>query len=72
MMVATPAVTPVTKPVAEPMVAMVVGVELHTPPVVASVNVVVAPTQMFVRPVGVAGPGLTVSVLVARQPVGKE
>ena len=67
---AVPAAMPVIKPIAESIVAMAVELLRHTPPVVASKNMETAPTQMCVIPVGVAGPGLTVSVFDAEQPVG--
>ena len=65
-MVAVPADTPVTMPVL-PTVATVVAVLLHTPPVVASLNPVVAPAQTIAVPVIVPadGKGLTVTTLIA-------
>ena len=69
-MFAMPADTPVTIPVTEPTVPILVGLLLQVPPVVASLKGVVAPAQTLVIPVGAGGPGLTVSVRVAVQPVG--
>ena len=65
-MVAVPAATPVTVPVL-PTVATVVAVLLQAPPVVASLNPVVAPAQTIAVPVIVPadGSGLTVTTLVA-------
>jgi hypothetical protein len=65
-MVALPPVTPVTVPVAFTE-AIEAAVLLHTPPVAASVSVVVAPEQTVDEPVIVpaAGIGLTVTAWVA-------
>ena len=63
---------PVTTPDTVPplTVAMPVLPLLHTPPVVASVNVVVAPWHtLAVPPIdGTAGNGLTVTIAVTEQP----
>ena len=59
---------PVSNPVAEPMVATDVLLLLHVPPVVASINVVVAPAQIVVAPVIAPGSGFTVIVVVVGQP----
>ena len=70
-MVVVPEAIPLTIPV-EPMVATEVFVEVHTPPLTASLNVVVVPGQSVVVPVIVPGfaDGVTVKVLTAIQPVG--
>ena len=68
-MVTTPDVTPVTVPEVEPIVATPVLLLLHTPPLVASVSVVVKPTQTLVVPPIAAGFGLTVKLVIAIQPV---
>lgn len=62
---------PVTMPVAEPTVAAV-NPPLHTPPVVASPNVTLAPAHRFVLPVIAAGDASTVIVLVTVQPEPRE
>ena len=69
MIVTAPEVTPFTVPVEEPMAAIAVLLLLHTPPEVASVNVVVKPTHTFVVPPIAAGFGLTVKLVTAIQPV---
>ncbi len=60
---------PVTVPVEEPMVATAVLLLLHTPPLVALVNVVVKPTHTLIVPPIAAGFGLTVKLVTAIQPV---
>src|ERR1043166_8504132 len=55
VMVTVPAATPVTTPDDEPTVAIAVLVLVHRPPVTASDNAVVRPTQTEVVPV--MGPG---------------
>jgi lipoate-protein ligase B len=70
-MIVVPAATPVTTP-EEAMVAFVVALLNHVPPVVASVKVVVLPAQtVFVPDIagGVARIGLTVNTWVAAHPV---
>lgn len=69
-MVSVPATWPVTTPVAEPIVASVVLLLLHVPPVEALNRAVVNPVHTFVIPVIAAGNGFTVSIAVAMQPVG--
>jgi len=65
-----PADTPVTTPPA--VIVATAGVALlHVPPPVASLNVVVDPSHTFNVPVIAAGIGLTVTVLVTKQPVPK-
>ena len=64
MIVVVPANTPVTIPVEEPIVATVGVLLLHVPPVVASLNVVVEPSQTVNVPVIPAGDGLTVTIVV--------
>ena len=69
-MVVTPTVVPpVTNPVAEPMVAIVLFVLLHVPPVDASLKVVVWPKHKPETPV-MAGTELTVTAAVIKHPVG--
>lgn len=46
-----PAATPVTIPLAEPMVAIAVFADVHSPPLVALLNVVVLPSQTVGDPV---------------------
>ncbi len=60
---------PVTVPVEEPIEATPVLLLLHTPPLVALVNVVIKPTHTFVVPPIAAGFGLTVKLVTAIQPV---
>lgn len=62
VMVTVPAATPVTIPLVEPTVAVSKSLLLQVPPPVASVSVLVDPTQTFIVPVIVAGSGLTVTV----------
>lgn len=69
-MIAVPADTPVTIPEINPTVAIPVAPELQVPPVIASLNVVVVPIQIFVEPLIITGDGLTVIVVVIIQPVG--
>ena len=61
-----PGAIPVTTPL-PPTVATPVTELLHPPPVTASVNGVIAPTQMVVAPMigKVTGKGLTVTITVA-------
>ena len=61
-MEAVPADTPVTTPDAEPTVATPVLPEVHVPPAVASLSVVVSPAQTTAVPVIADGSGLTVTV----------
>jgi hypothetical protein len=67
-MVAPPIVTPDTTPEVEPTDAMV-GALLPHSPVPASASVIVEPKQTLVGPLMAAGDGLTVNVLLAKQPV---
>ena len=68
-MVAIPAETPDTSPDEGSTVATEGAVLLHEPPGVASFNVVVLPAH--IAPVPVIGEsGLTVKVVVAKQPAG--
>ena len=62
---AAPCEIPLTTPSAL-TVAMLVAVELHTPPVTASVNAVVEPAQTILDPVMLPAEGvaLTVTTLV--------
>lgn len=68
VIVAVPAAIPFTIPVDEPMVAMVVLLLLHVPPLVASVSVVLPLTQALAVPDIAAGAVSTVSLKVAEQP----
>jgi len=52
----------------EPLIAMGVLLVLHAPPVVASLNIVVSPSHILAVPVGVAGNGFTVTIVVATHP----
>ena len=61
--VAVPAVTPVTMPEEEPTVALVLLL-LQVPPAVASVSVIVAPSQTEELPEIDGGVGFTVTVTV--------
>ena len=67
-----PADTPVTTPVPPTTVATVVEALVHVPPVVPSVNVIVAPAQNAVEAGIVDGVVLTVTTAVAVQPVPNE
>jgi len=62
---AVPPATPVTTPVAGLTVAVPVAEELHTPPGVPSVSVVVPPTQVSAVPDIAVTAGLTFTVAVA-------
>ena len=66
MIVAVPADTPDTTPVEALTVAMLVLEELYEPPLVAEVNVVVAPAHTVAVPVrgSTVGSAFTVTVLV--------
>jgi hypothetical protein len=63
-MVVVPASTPFTMPVEEPMLATEVLLLVHTPPLTASVNVIVADSQTLVAPLMLPafGAGLTVII----------
>jgi len=63
-----PAVTPVTTPVL-PTAATPELLLLHVPPDVVSVSAVVVPVQTVLLPVIALGDGLTVIVVVVKQPV---
>ena len=68
-MVTRPGATPVITPVEAPAVAMEVLVLPHTPPVVASVKVIVDPTHVEVGPAidPIAGVVLMVSSLTTKE-----
>lgn len=68
MIVAVPAETPVTTPVPEPTVAIPVAEELHVPPDVPSLSVVVEPAHIAALPVMDAGNAFTVTVVLAVHP----
>ena len=70
--VVVPAPVAVTTPAPVPMVAMPVAPPPHTPPVVASMRVVVRPAHKLKVPVMAAGDGVTVIDLVTVQPVPSE
>ena len=62
---------PVTVPVADPIMAIDGLPLIQVPVAVGSVSIVTAPAQMVDTPVMAEGGALTVTVLVAMQPVGK-
>jgi len=69
-----PAETPVRIPDNEPMVATAVVPLLHVPPGTAFISVMLLPAQIVIpgtpdEPMG-PGSGLTVTVVVTKQPVG--
>ena len=66
-MVTLPPDKPVTRPVDGLIEAVAGTLLLHTPPVAASLNVVVRPWQTLVAPVIAAGVGLTVNGVVIKQ-----
>jgi hypothetical protein len=70
IMVVVPADTPVTTPVSEPIAAAVLLLS-HQPPGTRSVSVVLAPAHTVAAPLMGAGAGLTVTILVVLQPVGR-
>ena len=63
---------PLTNPVDEPIVAIVVLPLLHMPPVVASLKVIVLPTQTPGAPKIAGGAAVTVNVMVAVHPEGSK
>ena len=63
--------TPVTKPEIESILAMPLFAELHLPPADVLVTVIVDLKQTKVGPPMLAGNGLTVTVVVMKQPAGK-
>ena len=68
-MIDVPPLKPVTSPVPEFTVAIEVLVLLQTPPGVAELSDVVFPAHIIPVPVITAGVVLTVTILVALQPV---
>ena len=66
VMLEVPPAIPVTTPVLEPIVATPPELLVQVPPPVASVNVVVSPTQTFVVPVIATGSGFTVTTIVEK------
>ena len=66
----TPGDTPNKTPVVEPMVAAA-PLQIHVPPVVASVRVIVLPVQTPDGPLIATGRSFTVTVVVVIQPVGR-
>ena len=71
MITAVPTPIPVNTPMPE-TVAIAVEELLHEPPVVASLNVIVDPTQVVDGPPIAAGDGVTVTVAVWLHPVPSE
>lgn len=71
MIGSTPDPIPVTKPEVALIVKKPYPEELHVPPGVASLIVIVDETHTEVGPEIIAGNGFTVNVLNAKQPVGK-
>lgn len=69
-MVEVPNAAPVTTPVVEPMVTLVLLL-LQVPPGVLLESVIESPIQTLDGPVIPDGPGLTVTVTIRKQPVGK-
>jgi hypothetical protein len=69
--VVDPMPTPVTNPVIESILAMPLFAELHLPPADVLVTVIVDLKQTKVGPPMLAGNGLTVTVVVMKQPAGK-
>jgi len=69
VIVVVPAAIPVAIPEEIPIVAIVVELLDHMPPVVASLRVVVLPIQTLVLPVMGGGGGVTVTIAVIAQPV---
>ena len=69
LIVLVPPLSPFTNPVPEFMVAIEVLVLLHTPPEVAELSEVVFPAHIIPVPVITAGVVLTVTILLALQPV---
>jgi hypothetical protein len=70
-MVARPAVMPDTTPLILPTVATDVLLLNHVPPLVAELNVVVAPEHIASVPVIAAGEATTVTTAVTKQPLDK-
>jgi len=70
VIVAVPAVPPVATPVPDTTPAVAVLLLVHTPPVDASVKVVVVPGHIDKFPAIAAGAGLTVIVYVVVHPAG--
>ena len=66
-----PADTPISAPVPALTVAILVGADIHVPPLVASVNVALAPAHTDNVPAvaGTAGKGFTVTAVVLLHPV---
>ena len=69
VIVEEPEETPLTTPVPDTTVATELVELLHVPLPVASLKVVVEPTQTVVLPVILAGKGLTVKDVLVKQPV---
>ena len=71
VIIAVPASAPPTVPVPTPTTATEISLLDQTPPAVISVSAIVNPAQTFVVPVMAAGSAYTVTIVLARQPVGK-
>lgn len=71
-MVVVPPVSPLTKPLALLIVATVIVLLAHVPPVVALDSTVVLPVHRVAVPVIGDGKARTVTVFVAVQPMPKE
>ena len=71
VIVVVPVLTPVTIPFSEPMVAVVVTLLLHKPPLTTSLNVSADPAHTLPAPDIAVGAVLTVTVIAVAQPVGK-
>ena len=69
MTIVAPTVTPVTMPVAEPTLATVAALLIQWPPVVASVNVLVAVPHMLNMPAIVPGSAFIVTGRLTLHPV---
>ena len=67
-----PDTRPLTMPVERPIVAVVVALLVHVPPVVTSPNVMVVPAHRLELPVIAAGEAVTVIGFVTVQPVPNE
>lgn len=67
-MFVVPAVNPVTTPDAEPIVATLVLLLVHRPPIVPLLNVVVDPSHTVVLPEIATGVWFTVILIVAAHP----
>ena len=69
VIVAVPAETPVAIPEPDPIVAMLVALLLHVPPLIGLLSVVLPPMHIWVVPVIAGDGGVTVITPVTAQPV---